>query len=67
MPRFVTQAVHRNIALLAVLLLVVHVIAAVVDEFVEIRWWHALVPFTSSYQRVWVGLGAVGRSTCWCW
>ena len=59
-PRFVTQAVHRNLALLGVLFLVVHVIAAVVDEFVEIRWWHALVPFTSSYQRVWVGLGAVG-------
>ena len=58
-PRFVTQAVHRNLALLGVLFLVVHVLAAVVDEFVEIRWWHALVPFTSPYQRVWVGLGAV--------
>jgi methionine sulfoxide reductase heme-binding subunit len=58
-PRFVTQAVHRNVALLAVLLLTVHVVAAVVDEFVEIRWWHAVVPFTSTYQRVWMGLGAV--------
>ncbi len=35
-------------------------IAAVVDEFVEIRWWHAWCRSTSSYQRVWVGLGAVG-------
>ena len=58
-PRFVTQAVHRNIALLAVLLVVVHVVSAVVDEFVELRWWHALVPFTSTYERVWVGIGAV--------
>ena len=59
LPRFVTQAVHRNIALLGVLLVVVHVVSAVVDEFVEIRWWHALVPFTSTYERMWVGIGAV--------
>ena len=42
------------------LLLVVHVLTAVVDEFVDIRWWQALVPFTSAYQRaVWLGLGAL--------
>ena len=58
-PRFVTQAVHRNIALLAVVLVVLHVVAAVVDEFVDIRWWHALVPFTAAYQPVWTGFGTV--------
>ena len=59
LPRFVTQAVHRNLALLGVVLVVVHVVSAVVDEFVEIRWYDAVVPFTSSYEPVWLGVGAL--------
>lgn len=57
-PRFVTQAVHRNVALLSVLLLVAHVVSAVLDEFVEIRWWEAFVPFGAEYEPFHVGLGA---------
>jgi methionine sulfoxide reductase heme-binding subunit len=58
-PRFVTQAFHRNVALLSVLLLVVHLVTAVLDEFVEIRWWEAFIPFVGSYEPFWVGLGAI--------
>ena len=58
-PRFVTQAFHRNVALLSVLLLVVHLVTAVLDEFVEIRWWEAFIPFVGSYEPLWVGLGAI--------
>lgn len=57
-PRFVVQSVHRNVALIAVVTVVVHVVTAVVDEFVDIRWWHAVVPFTGGYERIWLGLGA---------
>lgn len=57
-PRFVVQSVHRNVALIAVVTVVVHVVTAVVDEFVDIRWWHAVVPFTGAYERIWLGLGA---------
>ena len=57
-PRFVTQSVHRNIALLSVVLLVVHIVSAVADEFVDIRWWQAIVPFGASYEPLWLGLGA---------
>jgi len=57
-PRFVVQSVHRNVALIAVVTVVVHVVTAVVDEFVDISWWHAIVPFTGGYERVWLGLGA---------
>ncbi|HEX6148294.1 ferric reductase-like transmembrane domain-containing protein [Nocardioides sp.] len=57
-PRFVLQSVHRNVALIAVVTVTAHVVAAVVDEFVDIRWWHALVPFTGRYERLWLGLGA---------
>ena len=57
LPRFVTQAVHRNVALLSVLLLAAHVVTAVADTFVDIKWWQALVPFGASYKPLWLGLG----------
>lgn len=58
-PRFVTQHVHRNLALLSVVALVVHVASAVLDTFVDIRWWQAVVPFGASYDPLWFGLGAL--------
>lgn len=57
LPRFVTQTVHRNIALLSVLLLGAHVTTAVIDTYVDIRWWQAIVPFGATYQPWWLGLG----------
>ena len=44
LPRFVTQAMHRNLALLSVAALVAHVVTAVVDSYVDIGWWQAVVP-----------------------
>jgi len=58
-PRFATLALHRNLALVALCLLGVHVGFAVADSFVEIRWWQVLVPATSGYRPWWVGLGTV--------
>jgi predicted ferric reductase len=58
-PRFVTQAFHRNVALLSVLLLIVHLVTAVLDTFVEIRWWEMFIPFVGSYEPLWVGFGAL--------
>ncbi len=58
-PRFVTQGLHRTLGLLATVLLVVHAASAVVDEFVDIRWWHALVPFGGLYKPVFLALGAL--------
>lgn len=58
-PRFATQALHRNLSLLSVAFLGFHVATAVVDTFVDIRWWEAFVPFLGSYQPFWLGLGAV--------
>ncbi|MEU4418878.1 ferric reductase-like transmembrane domain-containing protein [Nocardia salmonicida] len=59
LPRFAVQALHRNVALLAVLALTVHVVTAVLDTFVDIRWWHAFVPVGSAYEPLWVGLGTL--------
>ena len=58
-PRFVTQNLHRNLALGSVLLLLAHIVTAVADEFVDIRWWQALVPFGATYAPLWLELGTV--------
>lgn len=58
-PRFVTQTVHRDLALVTSVLLVVHVASAVADTYVDIRWWQAFVPAGASYRPLWLGLGAL--------
>lgn len=58
-PRFATLALHRNLALLALVLLAVHVGTAVADSYVQISWWQLVVPATSGYRPVWVGLGTL--------
>lgn len=60
MPRFVTQAFHRNVSLIAVAMLVAHVVTAVVDTYVDISWWQAVVPFFgATYKPLWLGLGTL--------
>lgn len=58
-PRFVTQGLHRNVSLLSVVFVALHVGTTVVDGYVAIGWANAVVPFTSPYHRLWLGLGAV--------
>ncbi len=40
-------------------MLVAHVVSAVVDSYVDIRWWQAFVPFGSTYEPLWLALGAI--------
>jgi DMSO/TMAO reductase YedYZ heme-binding membrane subunit len=58
-PRFVTQGLHRNLSLLAVAFVGLHVITSVADGYVPLRWRDAIVPFVSAYRPLWVGLGAI--------
>jgi sulfoxide reductase heme-binding subunit YedZ len=59
LPRFGTVTLHRSVALISALLLGVHVVTAVVDSYVGIPVIAALVPFTSGWRPVGVGLGAL--------
>ena len=59
LPRFGTTSLHRNLSLLAVLFVAVHVITAIADPFVTIGVAASVIPFTSPYETVWIGLGAV--------
>jgi hypothetical protein len=58
-PRFVFDAVHRSVSLLALAFLAVHIVTSVLDPFAPIRLLDAVVPFVSSYRPIWLGLGAV--------
>ena len=58
-PRFVQQDLHRRISILAVCFLGIHILTSVVDTYVHIGWIAVVIPFTSSYQRFFVGLGAI--------
>jgi DMSO/TMAO reductase YedYZ heme-binding membrane subunit len=56
-PRVVTALLHRNVALLAVAFLGVHVATAALDSYVPVGWLAAVIPFTSRWDRIWVGAG----------
>jgi methionine sulfoxide reductase heme-binding subunit len=58
-PRFVVDALHRNVSLLAIAFLLVHILTAVLDSFAPISLTDAIVPFGGSYRPFWLGLGAV--------
>ena len=58
-PRFATQNLHRNVSMLGLAFLVVHIITTIVDGFVTISWWNLVIPFLSDYKTFWVGLGTV--------
>jgi methionine sulfoxide reductase heme-binding subunit len=57
--RFVIDALHRNVSLLALAVLTVHVGASVLDGFAPIGVKDIVVPFASPYRPVWLGLGAL--------
>jgi methionine sulfoxide reductase heme-binding subunit len=58
-PRFVVAGLHRNVTLLALAFVFVHVVTTVADGFAPIGLRDAIVPFLSPYRPVWLGLGAV--------
>ena len=59
LPRFAVTSLHRNISLLAMAFIAVHVVTAVLDTYVNIPILAGVVPFASGYERVWQALGAV--------
>ncbi len=58
-PRFLTVGLHRNLSLLAVVFLALHVGTTVIDTYTSIPLTAAFIPFSSSYKTVWLSLGAV--------
>jgi sulfoxide reductase heme-binding subunit YedZ len=59
LPRFAVTDLHRNLSLLSVAFIAVHILTAVADTYVHIPLLSAVVPFASGYERLWLGLGAI--------
>ena len=59
LPRFAVTGLHRNLSLLSVAFIAVHIVTAVLDTYVHIPLLSAVVPFASGYERLWLGLGAI--------
>jgi len=58
-PRFLTTGLHRNLALMTLVFLTLHIVTAVVDPFTHLGWAAALIPFSSYYRTFWLGLGVI--------
>lgn len=58
-PRFVLDGLHRNVALLAIAFVGVHVAMTVIDQYTAINLVNAVLPFSGSYKPLWLGLGAI--------
>jgi len=58
-PRFLTTGLHRNLSLMTLVFLGLHIVTAVVDPFTHLGWLTAVVPFSSYYRTFWLGLGTI--------
>ncbi|HEY8755909.1 MAG TPA: ferric reductase-like transmembrane domain-containing protein [Candidatus Dormibacteraeota bacterium] len=58
-PRFLSVDLHRNLALLSLVFLAIHIVTAVADPFTSLGVAPVVLPFGSSYRRFWLGLGTV--------
>jgi sulfoxide reductase heme-binding subunit YedZ len=58
-PRFVSAALHKNISLLAVVFLVIHIATTTLDSVSPVHLLNAIIPFTGTYRPLAIGLGVV--------
>ena len=58
-PRFVTIGVHRNLSMLVLAFLAIHIGTALLDSYAPVGWFSLAIPFVSSYRPLWLGLGTV--------
>ncbi len=57
--RFEINEIHRSISMITMLFVAIHVLTTVVDSYVPIGVFSALVPFTSDYRRLPVAVGTI--------
>lgn len=58
-PGSARQALHRQVSLLTLVFLAIHILTTVLDSFVKVGWAAIVVPFASPYKTLWVGAGTV--------
>lgn len=58
--RLLRQLLHRSLAVIGLVALLFHVVCAVVDRYVEVSVWAAVLPFGSQFRPVAMAIGVVG-------
>jgi methionine sulfoxide reductase heme-binding subunit len=56
-PGFVVADLHRNLSLVALLLILGHVVTTLLDPYAHITVRDAIIPIGAAYRPVWLGLG----------
>jgi sulfoxide reductase heme-binding subunit YedZ len=59
LPKFAVSMLHRNAALMAVILLAAHVLSLLFDPYAQLRLFDIVVPFAGNYRPFWQGLGTL--------
>lgn len=55
----VVTGLHRSLALGMTIFLATHIVSAIVEGYVPISWLSAILPFTSGYETLWMGVGTL--------
>lgn len=58
-PEVTAISLHRNVSLLALVFLAIHVLSTVLDSYVDVPISNAFIPFIGTYEPLWVGMGAI--------
>jgi Ferric reductase like transmembrane component len=58
-PRFAVDAVHRDVSLLVIVVLAIHIVTSVLDGFAPITLLDGVIPFLTPYRPLWMGLGTL--------
>jgi sulfoxide reductase heme-binding subunit YedZ len=58
-PRFATQQLHRNVALVGAVALLAHIVTTLADSYVHVGWLAFVIPGLSDYRPLWVALGTI--------
>ena len=58
-PRFTVEDLHRFGGLLVGILLAIHIVTVAIDSWLPFSLGSLVVPFTTRYRPIWVGLGVV--------
>jgi sulfoxide reductase heme-binding subunit YedZ len=59
LPRFAVSMLHRNAALLAVVMVIGHVVSLLFDPYAQLRLFDLVLPFVGDYRPFWQGLGTL--------
>jgi predicted ferric reductase len=59
LPRAGVLRLHRNLTLVSMAFLTVHIVTAIADGYVDLSYWDVLIPFGAGFDPFWIGLATV--------